>query len=244
MEKLSGPKIVHAAYRIILGRTPESSDVVQSRAQQEILYLIVELLSSKEFEGRFVTEVLNGQLRQAESLPTIEDLALVLPALDVPAELRLVLTEEFSLATLLKVVLQNPAILTNSQPLRSMAFEMRLSERRKNSQLSVEDSVLLSPENKSAVTKLFDLSYYAEQVGLTFASISEAITHYIENPLDERGNPSPYFSRDLYARMVPAIVPMGIDPLSHYIGLGRFQALNPHPLFDIQYVSQWIDCKS
>lgn len=85
---------------------------------------------------------------------------------------------------------------------------------------------------------LFDLAFYASQ-GSAFASVDDAIAHYLARGSKEGRKPNPLFDGRWYLDRYQDVREAEIDPLFHYIVVGATEGRDPHPLFETRwYVKQ------
>ena len=64
-----------------------------------------------------------------------------------------------------------------------------------------------------------------------------AVMRYLQAPIAERPNLTPYFDRAFYLATNPAIAQAGLDPLLHFIDAGCAELRAPHPLIDLRFIA-------
>ncbi len=233
---------VLSCYRCLLGRAPENADVVVERLRQEPETLIKGFLESKEFEARVRREVLDGHPGIQRTVHTPSDVEFILSNLHFDPPTKEELGREFCLSKLLECLGHHTEMLAATPKLLSLVLEHRLLQKG-TSPSGLAEAMLLKQENARFIEAIFDLQYYSGQVMGVFDNSRSALVDYLSRPRMKRSDPSPYFSRKLYALANPSIIAWGIDPITHYINVGRFTWANPHPLFDTHLVAKQVGKK-
>jgi len=77
----------------------------------------------------------------------------------------------------------------------------------------------------------FHRSFGAGRADLT------AVMRYLQLPVLDRPNVSPYFDRAYYLATNRDLAQTGIDPLLHFIEFGCAQLRSPHPLVDLRFIA-------
>lgn len=99
------------------------------------------------------------------------------------------------------------------------------------------DFVKHSEHRHSALSPLFDSSWYR----ITYADVDtvgiEPLRHFLQFGWKEGRNPHPLFDIDFYRNTYPDIKQAGINPLVHYLTDGYLERRNPHVLFDSEFYS-------
>jgi glycosyltransferase involved in cell wall biosynthesis len=90
-------------------------------------------------------------------------------------------------------------------------------------------------KGKSDLEMLFSPEYYGEQVGRSFASLAEAVSHYREVGQHQGADPHPLFDSRWYLARYPQAGEPGSDPLHHFIEHSAAEGLDPSPYFDTEY---------
>ena len=92
----------------------------------------------------------------------------------------------------------------------------------------------LPPEGREiADSDLFDVTYYGERCGVHFATLSDAISHFLaaEHPAD----PHPLFSMDWYRSTYPDVTNAGMNPFVHFLRHGAQEGRSPSAYFDTRF---------
>ena len=89
------------------------------------------------------------------------------------------------------------------------------------------------PDVADDLRVVFDERYYEQQAGSSFASPSEALTHYLEHGYRDGLDPHPLFDARWYVAKHPEAE--GINPLLHFLERAAVDALDPNPFFDSAY---------
>jgi GT2 family glycosyltransferase/glycosyltransferase involved in cell wall biosynthesis len=97
----------------------------------------------------------------------------------------------------------------------------------------LEDSLAATPSvNEASVrriaeSELFDLGHYAAEAGVRFGSVEEGVRHYGERGWRVGLNPSRRFDTKYYLRVYEDVRSAGLNPLEHYLTLGRAENRTP-----------------
>ncbi len=82
---------------------------------------------------------------------------------------------------------------------------------------------------------LFDVSYYAGQVGREFANAEAALLEYLAVGHRSGADPNPLFDSRFYLRRNPDVHASGVSPLVHFVETGAARGADPSPYFDTEY---------
>ncbi|WP_417528903.1 glycosyltransferase [Marinomonas shanghaiensis] len=89
--------------------------------------------------------------------------------------------------------------------------------------------------DKISDSGLFNKAFYEKETGLSYESITEAISDFIQTPLELLKDPHPMFSVEYYLNKYSDIKEAGINPLIHYIEFGAEENREPSPFFKSEY---------
>lgn len=96
-------------------------------------------------------------------------------------------------------------------------------------------SASLDDELLETLCKVIDSLHYGGQLGTDFATVNDALTHYLEYGDTGVADPHPLFDASWYLRRNPRVRASGENPLVHFLRRGCSDQLDPNPYFDTRY---------
>lgn len=214
---------VDSAYRLFLGRQPESDAVLEGNAGKPPADLVSMLLASEEFEGEVIEPLLErrpvSRARFAEPVET--DLA-GWAARNLPLANPKAAAAALTIWKLYEALFSDPEF-------RELAAKTR--------------PALVKPEFLEAIRArarsdygfklLFDPKWFVERLPEGAVLDREPLAAYLKAGEGALTDPHPLFDTRWYLAQRPEL--RGRTPLEHYMSQGAAAGLSPHPLFDTRW---------